>query len=110
MSLIVLLRTSMTRLGMAAGHPLAFLFVCLYGVVWFYRSPETLDWGGAATLATWLMTVLIQRATHRDTQAIHAKLDELLHTSTLARSSLANIDTKELEEIISHRQSAGQPE
>jgi low affinity Fe/Cu permease len=27
------------------------------------------------------MTLLIQRATHRDTQAIHAKLNELLHAA-----------------------------
>jgi low affinity Fe/Cu permease len=28
-----------------------------------------------ATLMVWVMTLLIQRSEHRDTQAIHAKLD-----------------------------------
>jgi low affinity Fe/Cu permease len=35
---------------------------------------------GSRTLATWAMTLLIQRTEHRDTQAIHAKLDELLRS------------------------------
>jgi hypothetical protein len=34
------------------------------------------DWHPIATVATWLMTLLVQRAEHRDTQAIHAKLDD----------------------------------
>ena len=45
-----------------------------------------------ATLATWGMTLLIQRAEHRDTQAIHAKLDELLKVHGEADNSLMSID------------------
>ena len=52
------------------------------------------------------MTVLIQRATHRDTQALLAKIDELLHTSLHARSAMADIDNQEPEDIVLHRQSS----
>jgi low affinity Fe/Cu permease len=45
------------------------------------------------------MTLLIQRAEHRDTQAIHAKLDELLNADHVARNSLKKVDQKEPEEI-----------
>lgn len=96
----------MTRLGVLAGHPVALLVVIVYGLLWFVRSPETFSWAGTATLATWVMTVLIQRATHRDTQALHAKIDELLHSSKYARSALADIDNKEPEDIVLHRQTS----
>ena len=45
------------------------------------------------------MTLLIQRAEHRDTQAIHAKLDELLSATTNARAELSQLDEEEPEEI-----------
>jgi low affinity Fe/Cu permease len=35
------------------------------------------------------MTLIIQRAEHRDTQAIHAKLDELLRAEGGARNELS---------------------
>ena len=53
----------------------------------------------AATLATWLMTLFIQRADRRDTLAIHAKLDELLKATRTARTELAAIDEREPEVI-----------
>ena len=45
------------------------------------------------------MTLLIQRAEYRDTQAIHAKLDELLSADKGARTAVAHVDDKEPEEI-----------
>lgn len=65
---------------------------------------DTFDWHAAATVATWLMTLFIQRAEHRDTQAIHAKLDELLRVEGEARNELTQLDQKEPEEIEEHRQ------
>ena len=56
-----------------------------------------------ATVATWLMTLFIQRAEHRDTQAIHAKLDELLRVEGRARSELTQLDDEEPEAIEQHR-------
>jgi len=93
------LRRFLTHLGTLTAHPTAFLVVCLYAVAWFVFRPETLEWHAVATLATWWMTLLIQRAEHRDTQAIQAKLDELLRTQPRASESLAHIDRKEPEEI-----------
>jgi low affinity Fe/Cu permease len=46
-----------------------------------------------------VMTLLIQRSEHRDTQAIHAKLDELLRADDAASSDLAKIDEEEPETI-----------
>ena len=52
------------------------------------------------------MTLLIQRAEHRDTQAIHAKLDELLRANHGARSELTRLDEEEPELIERHRADA----
>jgi low affinity Fe/Cu permease len=40
---------------------------------------------------------------HRDTQAIHAKLDEIVHAVGGARNEVAHIDDQEPEEIEAHR-------
>jgi low affinity Fe/Cu permease len=45
------------------------------------------------------MTLVIQRAEHRDTQAIHAKLDELLKVHVDAQDELMSVDEKDAEEI-----------
>ncbi|MBW9117680.1 low affinity iron permease family protein [Rhizobium cauense] len=89
----------LTHLGTWTARPWAFLIVALYTSGWLLHSPETLEWHGVATLATWSMTLFIQRAEHRDTQAIHAKLDELLCVQGEARSDLTRLDEKEPEEI-----------
>jgi low affinity Fe/Cu permease len=49
------------------------------------------------------MTLIIQRAEHRDTQAIHAKLDELLRVEGAARNELTMLDDEEPEVIEAHR-------
>jgi low affinity Fe/Cu permease len=97
----------LTSLGTASAHPAAFLIVAVYGVGWIVFERETFDWHGFATLATWTMTLFIQRAEHRDTQAIHAKLDELLRVDDGARTDLSKIDEQEPEEIEQHRKREG---
>jgi low affinity Fe/Cu permease len=96
-------RSTLTKLGVLTSHATAFLIVVAYGVVWWYFEPATLEWHAIATLATWFMTFLIQRATHRDNQALHAKLDELIKSSAKAKSSIVSIDAQEPEEIERHR-------
>lgn len=93
------LRHHFTQLGTLAAHPTAFLIVCAYAVLWFLFERETFDWHAIATLATWVMTLFIQRSEHRDTQAIHAKLDELLRSDPQAKTELAQLDDEEPEEI-----------
>jgi hypothetical protein len=41
-----------------------------YALAWFIFARESFDWQSVATLATWSMTLFIQRAEHHDTQAI----------------------------------------
>jgi low affinity Fe/Cu permease len=77
-------------------------------VCWLLFQPDTLDWHAIATLATWCMTLFIQRAEHRDTQAVHAKLDELLRAQGGARNALMHVDDREPEEIEEHRMQARQ--
>ena len=104
--MIDLLRRSLTYLGVFAANPLAFLVVLVYGLSWCVFRRETLDWHGVATLATWFVTLVIQRAEHRDTQAIQAKLDELLHAQGQARNAMTRIDDREPEDIERHREQA----
>ncbi len=93
----------MTRLGELAAHPAAFGIIAVYAVAWLIFSPATFGWSAIATLAIWFMTLLITRTEHRDTQAIQAKLDELLRTHGEARDDLTSIDEEEVEEITAHR-------
>jgi low affinity Fe/Cu permease len=95
------MRQLLTRLGTATAHPAAFVVVTVYGIVWWALGD--IDWHGVATLATWMMTLVIQRAEHRDTQAIHAKLDELLKVEGRARNELTKLDQEEPEDIEQHR-------
>jgi low affinity Fe/Cu permease len=96
--------STLTKLGSFSANPFAFLTVIAYGGFWFIFQRDTFDWHGVATLATWTMTLFIQRSEHRDTQAIHAKLDDLLRSHADAKSELATIDEKEPEEIEKYRE------
>jgi low affinity Fe/Cu permease len=53
------------------------------------------------------MTLFIQRAGHRDTQAIHAKLDELVYAQAGARNEVSGIDQLEPEEVEAKRGATG---
>jgi low affinity Fe/Cu permease len=96
----------LTRAGILTARPSAFLVLVAYVILWAILQPHTLDWHGAATVATWAMTLFIQRAEHRDTQGIHAKLDELLRAHHAARSDLTHIDDEEPDEIEKARDQA----
>ena len=101
-------RRALTQLGVLAAHPAAFLVVAAYGALWLIFDRENFGWHAVAVLATWGMTFLIQRAEHRDTQAIHAKLDELIHAQVKARNDLIHIDDEEPEDIERLRSSSSQ--
>ena len=97
------IRRWLTSLGVATARPWAFVIVGVYAVIWLITDSQSFDFHAFATLATLFMTLLIQRAEHRDAQAMHAKLDELLHTHTNARNDMTRIDEQEPEEIEKHR-------
>jgi low affinity Fe/Cu permease len=92
-----------TKIGQAAGHPAAFAVVLIYALLWMFFQWRSFDFNAVATLAVWIMTLFIQRASRRDTLAIHAKLDELLRADDKARSELTTLDEKEPEAIVRHR-------
>ena len=99
------IRTLLTHLGVLTSRPGVFFVIAVYAALWLVFSPETLEWHSIATLATWMMTVFIQRAAHRDTQAIHAKLDHLLDKIEPADGNLAELDRMQPEDIEKFRNS-----
>ena len=104
--MIDLIRRGLTQLGVLSAKPLAFALVAMYGILWFLFAPGTFGWQGLATMAIWFMTLFIQRAEHRDTQAVHAKLDELLHAQSRPNNAMTRIDQEEPEDIERHRERA----
>jgi len=103
--MVRILGAALTSLGVATARPSAFLILAGYVAAWIAFSPHSVDWHAVATIATWCMTLFIQRAEHRDTQAIHAKLDELLRVEGRARDELVKLDDEEPEAIEQHRAS-----
>jgi len=94
----------LTKAGTWAARPAAFAFVAGYAVLWLVFDRSSLDWHGAATLVTLSIALVIQRSEHRDTQALQAKLDELLRVHNAARDELTQVDEKEPEEIENSRE------
>jgi low affinity Fe/Cu permease len=97
------IRRALTRLGEFTTHPTAFGVVVIFALAWLVFSPETFGWAAVASMATWIMTLFINRTGYRDTQALHAKLDELLRTHGDARSELTTLDESDIEDIEEHR-------
>jgi low affinity Fe/Cu permease len=101
--MIGVIRRSLTKMGEITASPIAFGVVLLYACLWFLFDRPDFDWHAFATLATLLMTLVIQRAEYRDTEALQGKLDELLRVNHAARNELTNLDQKEPEEIEKQR-------
>ena len=100
------LQSLLTSTGAWLSRPWAVGAVLVYVALWLMFDPAHFRWHEVATVATLLMTLFIQRAEHRDTQAIHAKLDELLRANGEARSQLTRLDEKEPEQIEAFRDNA----
>jgi low affinity Fe/Cu permease len=97
------LARALTALGVWTASPWAFGVFALYTLLWLVFGLHELNWHSVATLATWLMTLCIQRAEHRDTQAIHAKLDALIRATPAARNEITGVDDEEPETIEARR-------
>jgi len=95
-----------TAAGVWLARPVAFVAVFVYTVLWLIFDRESFDFHGAVALITLCMTLFIQRSEHRDTQAIHAKLDEILRSQGKADSRITQIDDAEPEHIEARRHSA----
>jgi len=103
--MLELIRKGMTQLGVLAASPLSFVFVAAFIVVWYVVERHSLDWHGIATVLTLIIALFIHRATHRDAQAVQAKLDALIRAMPNASDAVAAIDDKEPEDIERHRDS-----
>lgn len=100
------LQKFITAVGVWSARPAAFAVVAAYAVLWLIFDRESLDFHGAVALITLCMTLFIQRSEHRDTQAIHAKLDEILRSLGKGDSRITQIDDAEPEHIEARRDSA----
>ncbi|HEU0085319.1 MAG TPA: low affinity iron permease family protein [Bradyrhizobium sp.] len=97
-----MVRGWLTQIGVLTSRPVAFAVFVLYAVAWLVFG-DGLRWHSLAVMATWGMTLVIQRAEHRDTQAIHAKLDELLKATGDADDKVMDIDEKDAEDVENER-------
>ena len=93
----------LTNAGAWLSRPLAVAAVGVFTALWLIFDWESFNWQAVASVATLLMTLFIQRSEHRDTQAIHAKLDELLRMQGEEKNHLATLDDKEPEQIEAFR-------
>jgi low affinity Fe/Cu permease len=103
MALKKILRGWLTQIGVLTSRPIAFAIFAVYAVSWLVLG-DGLGWHQIAVMATWGMTLVIQRAEHRDTQALHAKLDELLKAVGGADDNIMDIDDKDAEEVEKERE------
>jgi low affinity Fe/Cu permease len=100
------LQIFLTAAGTWMARPIAFAAVVVYAIFWLILDRESFNFHGAIALLTLCMTLFIQRSEHRDTQAIQAKLDELLRAQSNAQSSLTRLDEEEPEQIEAYRDQA----
>ena len=98
-----ILRGWLTQIGVLTSRPIAFGVFVLYSISWLVLG-DGLQWHPIAVMATWGMTLVIQRAEHRDTQAIQAKLDELLKAVGDADNDVMDIDDKDAEDVEKERE------
>jgi low affinity Fe/Cu permease len=106
--MIKIFRGWLTQIGVLTARPIAFAVFVLYSISWLVLG-DGLGWHHIAVMATWGMTLVIQRAEHRDTQALHAKLDELLKAIGDADNDVMDIDDKDAEEVEKERERVKSP-
>jgi low affinity Fe/Cu permease len=104
-----------TRLAKAAssftGRPLCFSLAVLVVVAWGISGPLfgfSNTWqlviNTGTTIVTFLMVFLIQNTQNRDTEAMHIKLDELIHVTRRANNQLLDLEDMEEKDLNELRQ------
>ncbi|MBK1656794.1 low affinity iron permease family protein [Paracraurococcus ruber] len=94
-----------------AGRSWAFVAAATVVLVWAATGPVfgfsdtwQLVINTGTTIITFLMVFLIQHAQNRDTQAIHAKLDELIRATQGAHNRLIALEDQSEEELARTRE------
>lgn len=98
-----------TAVARWTGRPMVFIACCALVFLWALSGPlfgfsDTwqLVINTSTTIITFLMVFLIQNTQNRDSNALHAKLDELIRISAAHNSfiGIENLSDEELEEIL----------
>jgi low affinity Fe/Cu permease len=94
------------KVSAATGTAWAFLAAAAVVVAWAASGPVfhfSAVWqlviNTGTTIVTFLMVFLIQNTQNRDSQAIHLKLDELLHAVEGARTGLVDLEDMSDEDL-----------
>ena len=98
-----------TAVARWTGRPMVFFTCCALVILWGISGPlfgfsDTwqLVINTSTTIITFLMVFLIQNTQNRDSNALHAKLDELIRISEAHNSfiGIENLSDEELEDIL----------
>lgn len=103
-----------TRFASATAHftgkPITFAVAVAIIVIWavsgpIFRFSDTwqLVINTGTTIVTFLMVFLIQNTQNRDSEAIHIKLDELIHVIEKANNALLDIEELDEKELTTMR-------
>ena len=95
-----------TAIAKAAGRPAAFGLAVAVVLAWIASGP-VFGWSEVwqlvintgTTIVTFLMVFLLQNSQNRDTKAVQAKLDEIVHAIGGARDELEHAEERDEEEI-----------
>ena len=100
-----------SRIAWATGRPGTFLACCLLVVVWGASGPifhfsDTwqLVINTGTTIVTFLMVFLIQNSQNRESEALQAKLDELIRALDAAQNRYIGLEKRPEKEIVELRE------
>ncbi len=94
------------KVALYAGHPTTFMLALSAVVIWIVSGP-VFDYSDTwqlvintgTTIITFLMVFLIQNTQNRDSEALHIKMDEIIHCMTEANNALLDLEEMDEEEL-----------
>jgi len=100
-----------SRIAWAMGRPGTFLACCLLVLIWAASGPlfhfsDTwqLVINTGTTIVTFLMVFLIQNSQNRESEAVQAKLDELIRALDAAENRFIGLERRPEKEIVELRE------